>query len=196
MTRKKLTVSAGLISALLLTASGCGTTPPKRNAYPGSDLVTSVNKNALVGTWQATILNPLEFETDISTVITLNADSTFLSKTDVPPKYDGDPGVSMESSGRWQVADGTLMYSDVKIEKSEIKKPDDVGDDPQSQALWEQATGGLMQFAANATTSYLNNQNAEDNAVNIFELSQQRIVLVGVNPQGSNPVAMEYTRIQ
>lgn len=183
-----------LVGAVSVALASCGS-PPKRALYQGTDQVSAVDRGALVGKWQASVLNPFDGEPDVNSVVTLNADSTFLMRTEVNPVQDDHPGVTTVYSGSWGVSNGALFYKDITVVDSKASMPDEYGDTAENKALWEQASGGLMSLAANAATSFMNSRGTEANSSNVLELSANRIVLLGQPESGTNPVAYEYTRL-
>ncbi len=102
----------GLICTLLLVLAGCGT-PPKRPAYTGADTVGAVSRDAFIGSWQYTVLNPMvEEERNVKAKYQFNADGTFVANSET----NAEMKMQMESVGTWAVSDDLFVLSidDVK----------------------------------------------------------------------------------
>ena len=160
-----------LISALTLSlvlANGCDSTkPPIRPDYEGSDQITSIDTEQLIGTWLVTSLNPYPEEGEQQTVIEYRSDGTVGGQI----KLQGEGAAALGStaftlSGEWNVDGDTVTHSHITMEESSGS-----------------AMGALLSKIVNSST-----RNVAGSA-NVFEMSAERIVMVG-----TDGAAMQYIR--
>jgi len=162
-----------LVPALLagaVFASGCASlAPPERPAYTGPDNISSAQSEQLVGVWLVTDLNPYPNSEQQSTVIEYRSDGSVSGLMELKgEQYEslaafGD--MQFEMSGQWTLEGDTVTHKDIKMKSTK--------------------EGGLSTMMANM----VNSQEGISGKANIYELSADRIVMMG-----SDGAAMEYIR--
>lgn len=148
------------VIALAVAIGGCGTAP-KRPAFNGSDQVQQFDAQAIVGTWNVTVLNALEGEQVSSVVYTYKSDGSWQASV---KQVASGMEILAEGVGRWEVSgeqiigtvDDVQVVSDnplVKLMsglmKTAVKKssgsmnPYEISD---SQMIWVTDDGQAMQL--------------------------------------------------
>jgi len=149
----KVTTLSALLVSIYLT-SACGTTP-KREPYSGPDQVGEVNSALLVGSWEINVLNPIGEENNNTITQSFHQDGTWES-TVIPPAEQTDQfgDLLYKGQGQWQI-NGDLIVTELNnLEETTGNK-----------------FGGMMQSIVSALVP-------KTSTVNVYELSESRIVLV------------------
>lgn len=136
----------------ITTLSACAISPPERSPYGGADNIDTVSAESLVGTWNVSVLNPIEGEENTQTSITLNADGTTSGTSSV--NATGQQMV-IEMTGTWSV-DGEYLVT--TLESTE-----------------ETSGNALAQLAQGLVSSLIKNRTSRGD---VFELSANRAVIV------------------
>lgn len=129
--------------------AGC-MTAPKRPDFSAPDQVQQIDPQAIVGTWNVTVLNALEGEQVDSAVYTYNADGSWLSAVS-----NDASGFAMEAKGvgRWEVR-GEEVF--VTMDDVEI-----ISDNPMAKLI-----GGMMKGMIEKTAG----------SINPYEMTSDRMV--------------------
>ena len=139
---------------------------PVRPAYTGADTVNTATESQLLGAWVVRSMNPLPNEEPQETTIEYKQDGT-VTGTVVPQGESvavlGD--MSFEIAGDWVLEGDQVIHSDIEMSPST--------DNPMAAIL----------------SNVINNSKGIAGEGNIYELSANRMVIVGTD--GS---AMEYNR--
>lgn len=163
---KTVAIRIGLL-ATALTLAGCASlAPPKRPAYTGADSVTSASASQLVGTWRVSDLNPYPDAEPQDTTIEYLSDGSV--RGTVIPRGESMAMLgetTFEFTGRYQVNGDTVVHQDVEMSAD--------SDNP------------MVGMIANM----INSRQGISGQANIYELSSNRIVMVG-----EDGGAMEYLR--
>lgn len=157
-----------LMATTIALASCASLKPPVRPAYTGTDSVNTANQSQLVGVWTVNNLNPYPDSEPQRTTIEYQADGSVLGQV-VP---EGESARSLgnmtfEMTGNWRL-DGDM----VTHENMEMNVITD-GDNKMMNVL-----GNMF-----------GKKNSLSGQANIYELSANRIVMVG-----SDGGALEYVR--
>lgn len=162
---KGLALTSLLISSITLTA--CATlTPPVRPDYKGADIVQNAKPAQLLGVWTVTELNPYPETESQDTTIEYRADGSvqgLIIPQGQSAKALGE--MSFKLSGQWTLNGDTVTHENMQMESTE-----------------DNLMGSMI-------SQLMRNQNGLSGQANIYELSANRIVLVG-----SDGAAMEYRR--
>lgn len=163
---KQAFIRTGLL-ATALVVSGCASlTPPVRPDYNGADAVSNAEASQLIGIWQVTELNPYPGSDPQDTTIEYKADGTV--RGEVIPGGEtaavlGD--TRFEFLGTWTLTGDTVTHKDMQMN----------------------TTGGNAM--ASMMSKMINSRQNIAGSANIFELSGNRIVMVGDDGN-----AMQYVR--
>jgi len=162
-----LFIKVGLLTATLTLSACASLAPPSRPAYSGTDSVTSAEPSQLVGSWQVTELNPYPDAEPQNTIIEYAADGTVRGEVIPSGKSAAVLGedTRFEFLGTWSLTADRVVHQDIQM-----------------STTGSNAMAGLMAKMVNRR------QNVAGSA-NIYELTDNRIVMVG--DEGN---AMEYVR--
>lgn len=160
-------ISTSFALASLITVTGCvSITPPSRPEYTGTDNIDQVQASQLIGRWSATELNPLPNTNPQTTFIDYNSDGTVSgivpSSTDAPASIDN---LELRLSGNWALQADVVEHRNIVIHST---------DDSELGLLLNQV---------------LQSQASISSRANIYEVSAERIVMVGEDGK-----AVEYLR--
>ncbi len=149
-------IKSGLLAAVL-AISGCASmSPPVRPDYTGADSVSSADASQLLGSWRINPLNPYPDAEPQETTVEYMADGTVLGET-VPGGESaallGD--TRFQFRGTWSLDGDTVVHKDVQM-----------------------STTGGNAMASMMARMISSRQNISGSA-NIYELSANRIVMVG-----------------
>ena len=160
-----LAATAIILSATVLSACA-SLTPPERPRYAGADSVDSAQPAQLVGVWAVTDLNPYPNSEPQNTIIEYRDDGT-VAGTLVPQGESADAlgNMQFELTGEWVLDGDTVIHENVTMNSTS-----------------DNAVGDLI-------GRVINKQEGISGQANIYELSTDRIVMVG-----SDGAAMEYIR--
>lgn len=164
--RKGLTLIT-LVACSVLITSCASLTPPVRPDYTGSDSVESADPAQFVGKWVVTSLNPYPNEEPQNTVIEYLADGTVVGF--IEPKGEGADvlgNMKFQMSGNWQVNGDLISHSNIEMSSTA-----------------DSQMGALISKIVN------NSSKGIAGKANVYELSANRIVMVG-----TDGAAMEYVR--
>lgn len=168
MTISRTTILAISLTLSSILASSCASTkPPPRPDYTGNDQVSAISADQLVGTWLVTPLNPYPGEGDQETVIEYLGNGTVSGQ--ITPQGEGAAALGSTSftmSGDWSVNGDTVSHANISMEENSGS-----------------TMGALLSQIINSST-----HNVAGSA-NVYELSDNRIVMVG-----SDGAAMQYVR--
>ncbi|MEM7256050.1 MAG: glycoside hydrolase family 43 C-terminal domain-containing protein [Pseudomonadota bacterium] len=140
------------LSLALFTLGGCAISPPERSPYGGTDNVDTVSADSLVGTWNISVLNPIEGEENTSATITLNADGT---TTGTSRGVAGGQEMVIEMNGTWSV-DGEYLVTTM-------------------ESTAETSGSAIAKLAQELVSNMMKNRKARGD---VFELSANRVVIV------------------
>ncbi|MFK7857978.1 MAG: hypothetical protein AB8B64_04130 [Granulosicoccus sp.] len=164
MKRQSLTIAL-LLSTLLL--AGCSSLKaPVRPDYAGADSVNTANPAQLVGKWSVSDLNPYPNSEPQTTSIEYREDGTVTGI--IIPKGEGMAALGnleFELTGNWTLENDVVSHQNMKMNSTN-----------------DNALGGLV-------SKIVNSRPAISGQANIYELSDNRIVMVG-----TDGAAMEYVR--
>ena len=160
-----LAVTAIILPATILSACA-SLTPPARPGYSGADTINIAQATQLVGTWAVNDLNPYPNTEPQSTTIEYRDDGTVVG-TLIPQGESSDAlgNLQFELTGEWTLEGDTVIHQNVTMNSTS-----------------DSALGGLI-------GRVVNNQRGISGQANIYELSTNRIVMVG-----NDGTAMEYIR--
>ncbi|MFK7997792.1 MAG: hypothetical protein AB8B87_26940 [Granulosicoccus sp.] len=161
-------------SALLLLATllaGCSTLKaPARIDYTGRDNVSIARTDQLIGTWSVSSLNPYPGVESQSTTIEYRENGTV--RGIVIPQETSDEAsqgtigdIAFELTGNWELEEDVVIHRNITMKSTN-----------------DSAIGKLL-------SDIINSRPAIAGQANIYELSPDRIVMVG-----SDGNAMEYLR--
>lgn len=151
-----LFIKTGLVAATLTLSACVSLTPPSRPAYTGADVVSNAEASQLVGNWRVTELNPYPDAEPQNTVIEYRADGTV--RGEVTPGGESAAALGdtrFELLGTWTLDGDTVVHKDMKMN----------------------TIGGNRM--ASMMASMINSQQNISGSANIYELSANRIVMVG-----------------
>lgn len=157
-----------LLSAAMALTSCASLTPPVRPAYTGADSVSTASSSQLVGVWTVNNLNPYPDAEPQRTTIEYKADGSVLGQ--VIPEGESAKALgnmTFEMTGNWRL-DGDMMTHE-NMEMNVITEDDNK--------------------MLNVLGNLFSKKNGLSGQANIYELSANRIVMVG-----SDGGAMEYVR--
>lgn len=157
-----------LLAATVALASCASLTPPKRPVYTGADSVSTATSSQLVGAWTVNNLNPYPDAEPQRTTIEYKADGSVLGQ--VIPEGESAKALgnmTFEMTGNWRL-DGDVITHE-NMEMNVITEDDNK----------------MMNILGNL----FKKKNGLSGQANIYELSTNRIVMVG-----SDGGAMEYVR--
>lgn len=160
-------VKTGASLAILIFATGCASLkPPVRPAYTGADTVNTATASQLVGAWAVHSMNPFPNEEPQETTIEYKPDGTVVG-TVVPQGESAAVlgNMRFELTGGWVLEGDQVIHSDIKMSASS-----------------DNAMGAVL-------SNMINNTKGIAGEGNIYELSANRMVIVG-----SDGSAMEYNR--
>lgn len=160
----------GLTTTIILlstTLSACASlTPLKRPGYTGADTVDTAQATQLIGSWAVTDLNPFPDSEPQSTTIEYRVDGTVLGTlTPQGESADALGNIQFELNGEWLLNGDTVVHQNITMSSTS-----------------NSALGDLL-------SKIVNNQKGIAGQANIYELSTDRIVMVG-----TDGAAMEYIR--
>ena len=156
-----------LIGCAVVVTSCASLTPPVRPDYNGRDSVDNANPGQLIGKWVVTDLNPYPDAQPQSTIIEYLADGTVVGL--IEPQGDSASALGnmkFQMSGNWQLNGDMMSHSNIEMSSSS-----------------DNQMGALISKLVNNSSKGIAGE------ANIYELSANRIVMVGTD--GS---AMEYVR--
>lgn len=136
----------------LFTLGGCAISPPERSPYGGTDNVDTINANSLVGTWNISVLNPIEGEENTNATITLNADG---SSSGISRGMAGGQELVIEMKGSWSV-DGEYLVTTM-------------------ESTAETTGNAIAKLAQELVSTMVNNRQSRGD---VFELAANRVVIV------------------
>ena len=160
--------STVLLATAIALTSCASLTPPERPAYTGVDSVSTATQSQLVGVWTVNNLNPYPDSEPQRTTIEYKADGSVLGQ--VIPEGESAKALgnmTFEMTGNWRL-DGDVI-SHENMEMNIITEDDNK----------------LMNVLGNL----FGKKNGLSGQANIYELSANRIVMVGADGG-----AMEYVR--
>lgn len=165
MTNKSMKTGASL--AICIFATSCvSLKPPARPAYTGADTVNTATASQLLGAWAVRSLNPFPNEEPQETTIEYKEGGTVIG-TLIPQGESvavlGD--IQFELTGNWILEGDQVIHSDIQMNAN--------SENPMAAIL----------------SNAINNSEGIAGEGNIYELSANRMVIVGTD--GS---AMEYRR--
>lgn len=160
----------GLTAVIILSAtilSACASlTPLERPGYTGADTIDTAQATQLIGSWVVTDLNPLPNSEPQSTTIEYRDDGTVLGTlTPQGESADALGNIQFELTGEWVLNGDTVVHQNITMSSTS-----------------DSAMGDLL-------SRMVNNQKGIAGQANIYELSNDRIVMVG-----TDGAAMEYIR--
>lgn len=158
-----------ILAFSLLLGACASMAPPERPPYTGADTVSTASSSQLLGTWQVRELNPIADAPEQRTEITYQAGGKVIG-TVIPAKQDGLDAfgdMQFEVTADWTLTGDILTHANVNMRET---------------------TGNKL--AAMMTALVNQNSQAIAGSANIYELSADRMVLVG-----EDGAAMEYLRI-
>ena len=163
----KQALSDILILLSEIARTGCASlSKPERPAYSGADNVSSAQPDQLFGIWQVTELNPIGDSPPQTTVIEYRDDGSVIGNTILEGEEFAAIGpLEFVLEGRWTLNADTLTHEDIKMSSK-----NDTG------------IGSIF-------SNVINNQKGISGQANIYELSADRIVMLG-----TDGAAMEYIR--
>ncbi len=163
----KLASRLAALLAVTFALSSCATTSqPERPDYTGPDNVQTATGDQLVGKWAVTDLNPYPGSPAQTTLIEYRPDGTVTGA--VSPEGEGLEALGnleFELEGNWVLQADTVTHQNITMNSTR-----------------EDALGSLV-------SKLVNSQQGISGQANIFELSDNRIVMVG-----NDGTAMEYIR--
>lgn len=163
-------IHAFVATAIILSASmlsACASlAPPERPGFSGADTVDSAQAAELVGIWAVTDLNPYPDSEPQSTTIEYRDDGT-VAGTLVPQGESSEAlgNIQFKLTGDWTLDGDTVIHENITMNST-------------SDSVMGDLIGRVV-----------NNQKGISGQANIYELSTDRIVMVG-----SDGAAMEYIR--
>jgi len=161
----RLPISALLLTTILVTACS-SLKAPERPVYTGLDNVDNANPSDLVGTWTVRELNPYSGSEPSTTTIEYREDGTVIGI--ITPEGEGIEALGkmeFELTGNWTLTDDILSHQDMVMNSTN-----------------DNAMGSIL-------SNIVNSRPAISGEANIYELSEDRIVMVG-----NDGAAMEYLR--
>ncbi|MGQ7847497.1 hypothetical protein ACUNV4_23605 [Granulosicoccus sp. 3-233] len=149
-------IKSGLLASVL-AISGCASlSPPVRPDYTGADQVNTAEASQLVGVWRITPLNPYPDAEPQETTIEYLADGTVVGES-IPGGESaavlGDARFTFR--GTWSLEGDTVVHEDVQMS----------------------TTGGNAM--ASMMTRLIGSRQDISGSANIYELTADRIVMVG-----------------
>jgi len=163
--KHRLSTTITILSAAIL--SSCASLPPaERPAYLGADLITHAQSTQLLGKWTVNELNPHPNSEPQSTTIEYRKDGTVVGT--LKPQGESAQAfgnMQFELTGEWILNEDTVVHQNVNMSSTS-----------------DSTMGDLI-------SSMINNQKGVSGQANIYELSPNRIVMVG-----NDGAAMEYIR--
>ena len=164
--KNTLPIIALLLSATTIT--GCASlSSPNRPAYTGADNITSAQPEQLVGIWRVTRLNPVSGTEPQPTIIEYRGDGTVVGSTTIDGEGFGATGpLEFVLSGQWTLDADVVIHQNITMSSKD--------DSP---------IGSII-------SNTINNQKDISGKANIYELSANRIVMLG-----SDGDAKEYIRL-
>ena len=156
-----------LVSTISL-ASCASLTPPVRPAYTGADSVSTATQSQLVGVWTVNNLNPYPDSEPQRTTIEYKADGSVLGQ--VIPEGESAKALgnmTFEMTGNWRLDGDVITHENMEMN------------------VITEGENKLMNVLGNMFSK----KNGLSGQANIYELSANRIVMVG-----SDGGAMEYVR--
>lgn len=164
---RKVLVNAILLSLSIIMLTGCAAlAPPERPAYTGTDSVTNAQAEQLVGNWSVTQLNPFPDSPPQNVFIEYFADGNVkgqLTITGEQVQAVGD--MEFELTGQWILNGDVVTHQNIQMNST---RTDTLG---------------------SIISQMVNSQQGISGRANIYELSKNRIVMLG-----SDGAAMEYIR--
>lgn len=163
------TIAAATWLGIMTLLTGCASlTPPSRPAYTGPDNVENAQASQLVGTWSVRDLNPYPDMEPQSTTIQYLADGRVTGLI-VPQGKSADAlgNMQFQMTAQWSLDGDTVTHENVEV-----------------NSIGDNGVGSMIASMMNNST-----RNSLAGRANIYELSGDRIVMVG-----SDGAAMEYTR--
>ncbi len=163
---KIVSTPIALVGATIILASCASLTPPTRPDYTGSDDVQSAQTQQLVGKWAVSELNPLPQTEPQTTLIEYRSDGTVTGL--ITPSGEGLEALGnlqFELSGNWTLEADVVTHQNITMSSTR-----------------DDTLGSMI-------SNMVNNQKGIAGQANIYELSADRIVMVG-----SDGAAMEYVR--
>lgn len=156
-----------LLSLTAMSLAGCASfSTPERPAYSGTDNVNSAQANQLIGTWRVVELNPIANSKQQPTVIEYRADGSVIGTIKLEGEEFAAVGpLEFELTGQWMLDADTVTHADITMKSKS-----------------DSEIGSLL-------SSVINDQKGISGQANIYELSNDRIVMLG-----SDGAAMEYIR--
>lgn len=158
-------IALALITLTILT--GCvSATSPERPRYTGLDKINNAKRTQLIGEWSATELNPIANTESQTTFVEYRNDGT-VSGT-VPASKDSPSSLNeleLSLSGNWTLEADVVIHRNMMVQST---------DDSELGLLLNRA---------------FENQAGMSSRANIYEISDNRIVMVGDDGK-----AVEYTR--
>ena len=158
-------IKTGLLAATL-AISGCASmSPPVLPEYTGADSVSTAESSQLVGSWSVSQLNPYPDAEPQETTITYMADGTVLGET-IP---QGESAAVLGNTrfqfrGTWSLEGDSVVHKDIKMT----------------------STGGNAMAAM--MTKMIGSRQDISGSANIYEMSADRIVMVGEDGSASEYV--------
>ena len=164
--KNKLSIIVLLISATMI--SSCASlSSPTRPGYTGADNISSAQPEQLIGIWRVNELNPISGSEPQPTIIEYRDDGTVVGNTTFDGEEFGASGpLEFILTGQW------TLDADIVIHENIIMSSKD--DSP---------IGSII-------SNVVNNQKGTSGKANIYELSANRIVMLG-----SDGDAKEYIRL-
>lgn len=163
--RKALTLFASA-SCLIVLSSCASLKPPERPGYTGADTVSSAQPAQITGVWRVQSLNPYPQEEPQSTTIEYREDGTVIGILEPQGESSDVLGnMRFELTGNWVLTDDVISHSDIEINSTS-----------------DNAMGAMV-------SKVMNGSKAIAGKGNIYELSENRMVVVG-----NDGAAMEYIR--
>jgi len=156
-----------LIICVVVTTGCASLQPPVRPDYTGSDTVDKAEPGQFIGKWAVTDLNPYPDAEPQKTTIEYLADGTVIGL--VEPQGEGASALGnmkFQMSGNWQLDGDLISHSNIEMSTSA-----------------DNQMGALISKLVNNSSKGIAGQ------ANIYELSANRIVMVG-----TDGAAMEYIR--
>jgi len=165
----KRTIKSTVFCSSIALLGGCVSfSEEQRPDYRGADEVRSIQADQIVGAWSVTALNPFEVSgLKQSTVVDYKADGTVIAYTTIDDVERSSFGpIELELTGRWSLELDHVTHKDVVLKSRR---------DDEASAL---------------ISALINNQKGISGAANIYEISENRMVMVG-----DDGAAMEYKRL-
>lgn len=157
---------AALIAATIVVSGCASLKPPERPSYTGTDNIQTAKNDQLVGKWTVSELNPLPGTPAQTTVIEYRPDGTVTGLVSSSSEETAALGsLEFQLEGSWVLEADTVSHQNITMNSTR-----------------DDALGSMV-------SKLINRQKGISGQANIFELSDNRIVMVG-----SDGAAMEYIR--